>query len=69
MSASLSAMPTTNRTVAKMPIETPGSPFSTFTKVVRLIIARSAIVVVDIRRRFRASVKSEPSFFKARLTG
>lgn len=68
MSVSLSVMPRTNKTVANIPIETPGSPFSTLTSVVRLIIARRAIVVVDILLRFRASARSDPSFFRARLT-
>lgn len=62
-------MPRTNRTEANMPMETPGSPFSTLTKVVGLIMARWAIVIVDIRRRFRASTMSEPNFLRARLTG
>jgi hypothetical protein len=62
MSASLSVMPRTNKTVANIPMETPGSPLSTLTQVVRLIIARCAIVMVDILRRFRASAMSEPSF-------
>jgi len=69
MSATLSVMPRTNKTVANIPTETPGSPLSTLTKVVRLIMARWAIVCVDILRRFRASAMSEPSFLRARLTG
>lgn len=31
-------------------------------------MARCAIVVVEIRRRFRASAKSEPSFLRQRFT-
>jgi hypothetical protein len=69
MSASRSVIPKTNITVAITPIETPGSPFSTLTSVVRLIIARCAMVDVDIRRRFLASAKSEPSVFNVRRTG
>src|SRR5215472_1058619 len=69
MSPNLLVIPKMNNTVASTPIETPGSPFSTFTKVVRLIIARWAIVLVEMRRRFRSSAKSEPSFFKVRCTG
>lgn len=58
----------TKRTVAYIPIETLGSPASTFVSVGRLIIALSDIVCVEILLRFRASAISEPIFFKARLT-
>src|SRR5208283_4553340 len=39
-----SAMPSTKRTVAYIPIATPGSPFSILTRVVRLIEARCAAI-------------------------
>lgn len=48
---------------------TPGSPFSTLASVGRVMAARSAIVVVGIRRRRRASRISEPNLRRARTTG
>jgi len=62
-------MPRTNNTVAKMPKETLASPRSKRTRVGRLIRARSAIIAVEMRRRFRASVMSRPIFFKTEPTG
>ena len=51
-----------------MPIDTPGSPFSTLARVVRLMKARSAISAMGIRRRRRAAERSMPSFCRARRT-
>ena len=64
-----SCMPRTNRTVAYIPMETPGSPRSILWSVVRLMRARSAIVDARTRRRRRASRISLPSFFRVRRTG
>src|SRR6202041_3184073 len=64
-----SAMPNTKRTVAYIPIATPGSPFSILTRVVRLIEARCAAMAAGIRRRRRASRMSRPSLRSACLTG
>jgi hypothetical protein len=52
-----------------MPRETLASPRSKRTSVGRLIRARSAIIAVEMRRRFRASAISRPSFFKTDRTG
>src|ERR1700721_3117409 len=68
-SPSRSAMPSTKRTVAYIPIATPGSPFSILTRVVRLIEARSAAIAAGMRRRRRASRMSRPSLRRACLTG
>src|ERR1039457_6376671 len=46
-SPSRSAIPNTKRTVAYIPIATPGSPFSILTRVVRLIEARCAAINLD----------------------
>ena len=51
-----------------MPIDTPGSPFSTRARVVRLMKARSAMSATGIRRRRRAAETSMPSFCRARRT-
>src|SRR2546430_47834 len=68
-SARRSAMPNTKRTVAYIPIATPGSPFSILTSVVRLMEARCAAIAAGMRRRRRASRMSRPSFRSAFLTG
>src|SRR5437879_5159748 len=68
-SPSRSAMPSTKRTVAYIPIATPGSPFSILTRVVRLIEARCAAMAAGMRRRRRASRMSRPSLRSACLTG
>src|SRR3989449_3960421 len=68
-SPSRSAMPSTKRTVAYIPIATPGSPFSILTRVVRLIEARCAAMAAGMRRRRRASRMSRPSLRRACLTG
>jgi len=47
-SPSRSAMPSTKRTVAYIPIATPGSPFSILTRVVRLIEARCAAIAAGM---------------------
>src|SRR5579864_2841428 len=52
-----------------MPSETPGSPFSTLPKVVRVIKARCAISMVEMRRRKRAARMSAPNLVSALLTG
>ena len=51
-----------------MPIDTPGSPFSTRTSVERLMKARSAMSADEIRLRLRAAERSMPSFRRARRT-
>ena len=51
-----------------MPIDTPGSPFSTLTSVERLMKARSAMRATGIRLRLRAADRSMPSFRRARRT-
>src|SRR5580704_1384934 len=68
-SLSRSAIPSTKRTVAYIPIATPGSPFSSLTRVVRLIEARCAAMAAGMRRRRRASRMSRPSLRRACLTG
>src|SRR5208282_3006077 len=68
-SPSRSAIPSTKRTVAYIPIATPGSPFSILTRVVRLIEARCAAMAAGMRRRRRASRMSRPSLRRACLTG
>src|SRR5258707_10136963 len=52
-----------------MPSETDGSPRSTFWRVMRVMKARSAMMVVGMRRRSRALRISSPSLASARLTG
>lgn len=69
MSANRSVIPSMNSMVAYIPMETLGSPCSTFNSDRRLIIALSDIVTVEILLRFRASLMSEPNFLSARLTG
>ena len=68
-SPSRSAIPSTKRTVAYIPIATPGSPFSSLTRVVRLIEARCAAMAAGMRRRRRASRMSRPSLRRACLAG
>jgi hypothetical protein len=61
--------PGTKRTVAYIPIATPGSPFSILTRVVRLIETRCAAMAAGKRRRRRrASRMSRPSLRRACLT-
>jgi hypothetical protein len=58
-----------NKTVAKIPRETPASPCSNRSKVGRLMLARWAMVAVAMRRRFRALAISSPSFLRIPRTG
>src|ERR1019366_60062 len=62
-------MPSTKRAVAYTPTATAGSPFSSLTRVVRLIEARCAAMAAGMRRRRRASRMSRPSLRRACLTG
>src|ERR1035438_3075048 len=57
-SASRSTIPRENRTVAYVPRETPGSPFSALFRVIRLMEARSARIVTGIRRRRRFNIQN-----------
>ena len=68
-SANRPAIPSEKRTVAYVPAATPGSPFSTLWRVIRLIDARCAKIATGMRRRRRALRISCPSFRRARVTG